>query len=176
MGNELNIIELPSDVRYFHGMPSQTEFDDFVATNTPVIFVNAVPAENLVSLDRVESVMRESIVKNVFGSSNGRFLYFKDSASVNQENNVLIRRQMSFEEFLCLVRGDESSLKWYLYGEPISEEVHSNLNLFHPPMVSSASLTSNLLWLALRYFVFSLYFTLVLKSYEAVPVLPFTMI
>jgi hypothetical protein len=59
-------------------LPERMVFDaDYVRPNRPVVFAEAVPREQRLSLADVQAVLGEETMTNVFVSSTGRFLYFK---------------------------------------------------------------------------------------------------
>jgi len=95
-------------------------FQDCVTSNTPLVITNSIPEwfsdVSTWDLKALNEVLGETLVKNVFISTNGRFKYFTDSKDTPPPPH-LRRVKMSFLEFIT--RTQQSA-------EPVDETQENN--------------------------------------------------
>lgn len=130
-------------------------FQSFVDHNMPALWEGATEAWGGWDLNRLQSVLGGTEMKNVFVAANGRFTFFKAA----QQVEGLKKQPMFFSEFVSRAKKDASfdpilcpEETYYLYGEPLPaplKTVFTDLPLLQS-VRKQYDLTSSLLWVAVN--------------------------
>jgi hypothetical protein len=129
----------------------------YLLPNRPVIIENVLNSSALYdwSPAKLNEILGDRVLKNVFSSKTGRFTFFKASeAKTSGEDNDLQRNSMKFSEFLQKAKekldqsaeNSENHSSVYVYGEPVPAEL---INYFPTPeFLAVQNVDSRLLWIS----------------------------